>query len=143
MDGVITYLNTDLDLVSDDDPTPLASALESGGVFPLHITRGEDGQWYATFETEEQYSEPEANIAAMLAAVESLDASLRSVWAGCSLREFNIGYDCGLEPWAFNQGLSSETLRRMSAAGASLRVTLYPDRDQNQPIEAPQQSCGA
>ena len=140
MDGVITYLNTDLDLISDSDLTALASALETGGVFPLHVTRGEDGRCYATFETDEQHTEPEANIAAMLTVVESLDASLRSVWAGCSLREFNIGYDCGLEPWAFNQGLSSETLRRIAAAGASLRVTLYPDRDQSTPTEAPQQT---
>ena len=44
------------------------------------------------------------------------------------LREFNIGYDCGEEPWAFNQGLSAETLRRVAAVKASLRWTLYPDR---------------
>ena len=140
MDGLITYLNTDLDLISDSDLTALASALETGGVFPLHVTRGEDGRWYATFETDKQHTEPEANIAAMLTVVESLDASLRSAWARCSLRVFDIGYDCGLEPWGFNQALSSETLRRIAAAGASLRVTLYPDRDQSTPTEAPQQT---
>jgi hypothetical protein len=62
----------------------------------------------------------------MLAVVEALDPPLRSVWAGCSRREFNVGYDCGLEPWAFSQGLSAEILGRMASAGASLRVTLYP-----------------
>ncbi len=133
MDGLITYLNTDLDLTSDEGLTALAAALEAGGVPPLHVTKGDDGRWYATFETDEQHSQPEPNIGAMLAAVESLAPPLRSVWAGCSRREFNIGYDCGLEPWAFNQGLSAELLGRMAAAGVSLRVTLYPDRERGRP----------
>jgi hypothetical protein len=130
VDGVISYLNTDLDLTSADDLTALAAVFEAGGVFPLHVTRGEDGLWYATFEVLDQHTEPEPNIAALLAVVESLPGPLRLTWAGCSRREFNIGYDCGPEPWAFNQGLSAELLGRMAAAGASLRVTLYPDREQ-------------
>jgi hypothetical protein len=128
VDGVIGYLNTDLDLTSADDLTALAASFEAGGMLPLHVTRGDDGLWYACFETDEQHTEPEPNIAAMLGVVEVLAPNLRSVWAGCSRREFNIGYDCGPEPWAFNQGLSSELLGRMAAAGASLRWTLYPDR---------------
>jgi hypothetical protein len=75
------------------------------------------------------HTEPEPNIATVLAAVESLAPPLRAVWSGCSLREFNIGYDCGREPWAFNQGLSAEVLGRIAAVGASLRWTLYPDRE--------------
>ena len=129
MDGVIGYLNTDLDLISPDDPTVLTAALKKGGVLPLASpTRGDDQQWYAVFETDERYSEPEPNIAAMLAVVETLDPPLRSAWEGCSQREFNIGYDCGREPWAFNQRLSVSLLGRMASAGASLRVTIYPDR---------------
>ncbi len=142
MDGDITYLNTDLDLVSAEDLTALGAAFEAAGVPPMHVTRGEDGLWYARFETDEQYTEPESNIAAMLTSVEALAPSLRSAWAGCSLREFNIGYDCGLRPWAFNQGLSAALLGRMAAAGVSLRVTLYPDREPCTPNQ-PSQSDGA
>jgi hypothetical protein len=143
MDGLIQYRNTDLDLASAEDLTALAAAFEAGGVPPLHVTRGEDEQWYACFETDEQYNEPEPNIAAMLDVVEALAPPLRSAWAACSLREFNIGYDCGLEPWAFNQGLSAEILGRIAAAGASLRVTLYPDRDLPSPKEPLQETGGA
>jgi hypothetical protein len=128
VDTTICYLNTDLDLTSAEDPTALAAAFEVGGIPPLHVTQGADGLWYATFETSAQFAEPEPNIAAMLAIVESLALSLRSVWDGCTRREFNIGYECGAEPWAFDQGLPAELLGRMAAAGASLRVTLYPDR---------------
>jgi hypothetical protein len=133
MDGVIGYLNTDLELSSAEDLTALASAFEAAGVLPLHVTLGEDGLWHACFETGEEHAEPEPNIAAVLAVVEKLAPSLRSVWARCSLREFNVGYDCGLEPWAFNQGLSAELLGRMAEAGTCLRLTLYPDRGPDTP----------
>ena len=126
MDDTIRYLNTDLDITSSEDPTALVAAFEAKGVFPLNVTRGEDGLWYATFETDEQHVEPEPNIDSMMEVIESLPEQLRTVWADCTQREFNIGYDCGDKPWAFNQGLSSHLLGRMAAAGASLQITLYP-----------------
>jgi hypothetical protein len=129
----IRYLNTDLDLTSAGDLTALAAAFEARGMLPLHVTRGEDGLWYATFETGEQHEEPEPNIAALIAVVESLAEPQRAVWAGCARREFNIGYDCGGAPRAFDQGLSSELLGRVAAAGASLRITLYPPESASKP----------
>lgn len=129
MDNTITYLNTDLVLIGPDDLTELAQALEAGGVPPLYDPQSSDGKWYANFETEEQHSEPDSNISQMLSVIESLAQPLLDVWRHCTLREFNIGYDCGAEPWAFNHGLSTELLQRLGAVGASLRITLYPDRD--------------
>jgi hypothetical protein len=139
----ICYLNTDLDLTSADDLTALAAAFERGGVPPLHVTHGADALWYATFETSAQFAEPEPNIRAILAVVESLARPLRSMWDGCTRREFNIGYDCGDEPWAFTQGLPADLLGRMAAAGASLRVTLYPDGEPAAPNHLPQETGGS
>lgn len=133
MDHSICYLNTDLDLTSADDLTALATAFEVEGIPPLHLTHAADGLWHATFETSVQFAEPEPNIAAMLTVIESLAQQLRTVWNRCTQREFNIGYDCGGEPWAFNQGLSAELLGRMGAASTSLRLTLYPDREPARP----------
>jgi hypothetical protein len=48
------------------------------------VIKADDGRWHARFETREQHTEPESNIAAMLAVVDVV------------------------------------------AAGASLRITLYP-----------------
>jgi hypothetical protein len=125
---VIRYINTDLDLVASVPLDDLVASLESLGVFPLHVTLGDDGLWYCTLETENDHNEPEPNIAAMLSAIESLPAGAMKIWNDCAKREFNIGYDCGDEPWAFNQGLSNETLRRMAECGSTFRVTLYPFR---------------
>lgn len=133
MDGTISYVNTDLDLISSDELTALAAVFESRGLFSLHVTHRDDGLWYAIFETEDQHTEPESNIAAMVAVAEALAEPHRSMWLACAQREFNIGYDCGTTPWAFTQGLSSPLLARLAAVGASLRVTLYPEREPDTP----------
>lgn len=143
MDGTISYLNTDLDLISSDELTALVGVFESRGVFPLHVMYRDDGLWYATFETQDEHTEPEPNIAAMVVVVESLAEPHRSMWLGCTRREFNIGYDCGAEPWAFNQELSSGLLGRIAGVGASLRVTLYPDRVQGTPSKSLHVTGGA
>jgi hypothetical protein len=124
----ILYLNTDLDLIAACDLTPLASALDARGVFPLHVTLGGGDLWYSTLEvsTDVEPREPEATIRIMLDAIESIDGEAKHIWQACSTREFNIGYDCGDEPWAFNNGLTNSTLQRMASVGATLRITLYP-----------------
>lgn len=132
MDDTIQYLNTDLEITSPDDLTSLASALASRGMYPLlEAMKGDDAVWHAKFETDHCFEVPEPNIAAMVGAVESLEEPLRQAWFRCSVREFNIGYDCGSKPWAFNQALSAELLGRMAAIGASLRLTLYPPERTN------------
>jgi hypothetical protein len=125
----IQYLNTDLDLVAPISLTPLISHFESAEVRPLAPTLGDDGNWYVTFETVEPFDEPDRNIVAMLCAIESASGEARTCWDSCTKREFNVGYDCGDEPWSFNQGLSNETLRRMADCGATFRITLYPFRE--------------
>ena len=132
LDGceMIRYLNTDLDLNADFSLSSLARALESKGVFALHAEERDDGLWYATFEIEGEHDdelhEPEFTLNTMLNAINELGDDDRSSLKNCSLCEFNIGYDCGDEPWAFNNGITNPTLRRMATLGASLRITLYP-----------------
>ena len=123
-------LNTDMDLQSPSDLMPLVRTLEARGLCALHVARGDDGLWRATLETEAQYRDPAANIAALLAAVEELPEPAADSWRACTLREFNIGYDCGRQPHAFSQSLPVEILRGMSSLGATLRVTLYPEDEQ-------------
>jgi hypothetical protein len=139
MDGKIQYLNTDLDLIGPEDLTPLADALAARGVFPLSPPAGaDDGRWHCTLEIEDCVAgpgyDPEYTIRVMLAAIEGVlgpkgDARAAAQWQSCTLREFNIGYDCGAEPWAFNQGLSNDTLRQIAACGGTLRWTLYTVRE--------------
>jgi hypothetical protein len=132
LDDSIKYLNTDLDLASAGDLTALTEAFNASGAFPLHLTHDDDGLWHATIEVNQDADdvkpcEPDLHIGAMLAIVESFGELLRADWSTCTLREFNIGYNCGKRPWAFNQGLSSRIIERIAAVGASIRITIYPE----------------
>ena len=107
MTSKIRYLNTDLELISETDVSPLVDVFESSGVGLLHLTRG-DNSWHASLETAQQYDDPETTIAQMLTVMESLDDSLRAIWYGCTQREFDIGYEGGQAPRSFKQTLSSQ-----------------------------------
>jgi hypothetical protein len=120
----IQYLNTDLDLVSSCSLNALCAEITARKLCG-NVTRGEDGLWYAMFE-DVNAEEPEPNIKNLLNALDRLSPETAETLRQCNKIEFNIGYDCGDEPWSFNQGLSHNTLRRIVEHGASLRVTLYP-----------------
>lgn len=121
----IRYLNTDLDLRSAEDLSSLAAELGARGLLVLDVFAEED-RWKARFEADSDHEEPEDHIAQMLDAIDSLSAPARALWQRCDLREFNIGFDCGTEPWAFNLGLSPPLLKRLAVHDAALRLTLYP-----------------
>lgn len=128
MKGKIHYINTDLDLRSIEDLTGLATVLESRALSPLHMAQDEDGSWFALFETNDHFAEPEQTIAKMLDVIEALAPAQKAIWSRCTLKEFHIGYACGDDAEAFTQGLSSEVVGRIAAANASLRFTLYPNK---------------
>ena len=91
------YLNTDLDLVCDIDPA-LVSEFESRDLF-VHV-RHEGEQFHVLCEAHNA-PEPEPNIETLLDAIDALPVAARAIWNRCSLREFNVGYNCGDDPHSF------------------------------------------
>ncbi len=130
MKETVRYLNTDLDLIAEQDLTLLVQALEASGFYSLHAGVGDDGKWYATLEINEAADEalhlrqPELTIVAMLDAIEALDASARALWDACMSKTLDIGYQCGDGVRVRNE-LTNATLSRMSALGMGMFITLY------------------
>lgn len=122
----IRYLTTDLDLRASFDLAPLADALTQLGLLGRHQGPLPNGSWSAQFASAVWLSEPDSDIGAMLTAIEALNEPNKRLWAACTSRDFDIGYDCGDTPWGFNQQLLPATLARMGAIGASLLITIYP-----------------
>ena len=124
------YINTDLDLKAAFDLKPLTDALEALGVLPLHNPQLYEGDWSVTLETEQNYEDPEANITAMLDAIDALEGQPLVLWNECNNRVFDIGYKCGGIPYCLRNELSNGALLRIAQAGAELRVTIYGTGDQ-------------
>ena len=64
-------------------------------MFVLHCQQEDSGTWQARLETHVQHPSPEQNILAILDEIERLPEDLREIWAGCSQRNFSLGYECG------------------------------------------------
>src|SRR5207249_2612119 len=112
------------------DLTPLTGRFEEEDFITLYVDQREDQRWYATLESGGiGFRDPESNISDILTVVEGFTDSARADWEACSERIFDIGYNCGTEPARFIQVISTETLRRMANAGATLKITLYPPPD--------------
>ena len=127
---------------SYDDPEPevaaMLAAVEADGCEPYDGPEPEVAAMLAAVEADgcEPNDGPEPAVAAMLAAVEALDPPERAAWDGCSRREFDIAYDCGVRPFSVRHDLSAGMLARLAAAGGSLRLTLYAlDPKEIQPAE--------
>lgn len=122
------YLNTDLMLVSNEDPTVLVQALEADGVAPLWVQQESSACWRMCFETGACLNQPDSTIERLLAAIEALEGEARRLWAACRLREFDIGYQCGKSktPLSLTHVITIDLLQRIAAVNGQIRITLYP-----------------
>ena len=144
MQATTRYLNTDLDLIAEQDLTLLVQALEASGFYSLHAGVGDDGKWYATLEVNEAADEalhlrqPELTIVAMLDAIEALDTTARALWDACMSKTLDIGYQCG-DGTRVRNALTNATLTRMTALGVDVYISLYPCESDNIAESVPQQ----
>jgi len=131
---MIHYRNTDIDLEAPFDLTELTTILSGRGLMVLAAYLSEDGLWRATLEADYELidskahgQEPERTTHALLSVVESLQGDAKELWNGCSRRVFDLGFDCGKEPWPLFCEVAPESLARIAAVGAELRITMYQE----------------
>ncbi len=66
-----------------------------------------------------------------LGAIETLPESVLAIWSACSARVFDYGFDGGFESVPIHIDIPASVLSRASKLGLSLRVTVYPFREDN------------
>lgn len=124
------YANTDFDLKSESSFDILNRELSSR-CHGLHYTHGDDGHYYACFESDDDgemsESGAERDILLIVNALNMLSDAAKAELDTCYLREFNIGFHCG-DSWAFMHSLPHNAVAAVSDVGCSLAVTLYPMR---------------
>jgi len=118
----IKFLNVDLDVSSKHSIRELTSHLINHGLY--NLSEPQDGT--ACYELDEPTSSANGALSLMLDVLEKLPPDALRAWKTSTRREFNLGFDCGTEPWAFNEPIEPEIVRRISALGGCFRITLYP-----------------
>lgn len=130
------FLNVDLDLRSEVELGCLLTALAPDTV----LLRHEGG--HAVLELgDPAHRSMESTLAALWTLIERLPADARAVWAQCTTRVFDAGFESVLVPGDSGQvyeGLVSPgTLRRIAGLDAGLLVTVYPSAGGTSRPQAP------
>ncbi len=120
----IRYLNTDLELESTQDLTPIVDCF---GDKLINLYNGKRLEHYlATFEVADITENPDLTINSLCTLIEELEPSTRKLWDQCFLKVFDIGYEGGTNHKSYTSEIKNETLKRISELGANMRITVYP-----------------
>ena len=120
----IQFLNVDLEIESKQDISKLVADLEKTAMM-LHYDK-DDTRQLARIEANIDVSSPDKAINHLCELVESCSRNALKQWLTCTKRTFDIGFQSGSKPKCFNQALHADTLLRISALGAGIEITLYP-----------------
>lgn len=115
------FLNIDLDIESNTDISLLVDELS------VHLSKLSchecQGIYRASFEPHQHDIENIIN--EYVSAITSLSANGVNLWEGCSKREFNIGFQSGSHPKAYETAISQEVLKKILSVNGQLSITLY------------------
>jgi len=121
------FLNVDLDIESRSDLTVLETELGRN----VHVLGGgpvSPGCFLLRLETSPQFKTPDETICAFCSLLEKLSPKAKRAWRSAHKKEFDVGHDIVRGQLASQFSLRTETLKRMSALGATLGITFYNHR---------------
>lgn len=123
------FINTDLDIVSKVDLSPLATFFEDlAMVFNNHH---HNGQNHLTLELNCREGScertAEETIQEFSDLLKTMPQNLRTIWDECDVRQLDMGFDSFVEPkFTHRSDLSPKVLRLAADLNATVRVTIYP-----------------
>ena len=122
----IQFLNVDLEIESHRNLQPI---VDSFGDDAVNLYCGQArGHYLATFETSNTEADPDSIVSYFCMLVKALDGEAKELWDTAFTKVFDIGYESVLEArsYSYSSEIRAETIERVAALGASLRVTIYP-----------------
>jgi hypothetical protein len=117
------FLNVDLQIESSSSLKSLVTALGSA-VYPLYCGKIK-GKHFLSVEISAEFHTPDEVAMALCRAVERLAPRGREKWNQAERREFNVGYDLLAGVFSVGVSLLPETVRRITALGATVGFTCY------------------
>ncbi|MFH1778268.1 MAG: hypothetical protein ABH952_12060 [Candidatus Omnitrophota bacterium] len=123
----IEYLNTDLNIKSAKPFKKLNTFLTGKKLLSLHYGKVK-GEWWGTYAIcNPQYKTPKKTIEIFLKELSQMGETIRKQWDQCNLKEFDIGYECGQKPGAFNNEIPKDILGKLIELDIGIRITIYPE----------------
>jgi len=123
-DSETQFRNVDLEVSSASDLGWLVEELGED-VTKLYCGPAQ-GHFLATFEANHVVGDPDELIGFFCGLIEALPGDRQRAWGQAFLKIFNIGYDAGYEPRAYQSDLRPDTVAAIAGVGASVRITIYP-----------------
>lgn len=121
------FLNVDLEVVSKVDPTPLAEVL--GDKVSLHYCGRSDRNYLAAFGGCCATPSLARKLAMFCDLLDALPPSAAEVWRQALRRTFDIGISSGTSRPAMAIRIPPAMLKRITALGATIAITVYPVMD--------------
>lgn len=125
MDRDLRYLNTDFELMSSSDLTPI---VESFSEDVIVLYNGKWGKYYkAIFESPaESSSDPNEIISYFNELVTSFDEEAITLYDSCFSKIFDIGFEAGSSKVVCYSELRERTICILAELKARIGVTVYP-----------------
>ncbi len=118
------YLNVDLVVSSKEELMPI---VESFGKDVVTLFNGEWAEHYrAVFEIAGSHAAANEDIGYFCSLIDSLEGKAKDLWQAAYSREFDVGFESGVQGERAYVSVQSAIVKRVAEVGASISITLYP-----------------
>ena len=118
------FRNVDLDIESRSDLAILAAEV-GRNVINLGPGPVSPGCFLLRLEMGPEYKTPDEVICVFCSLLERLSPKAKRVWRSAHKKEFDVGHEAVAGQPGSHFSLRTETLKRLSALGATLGITFY------------------
>ena len=126
---VPNFCNVDLDVESQFDLTALETELGQN-VIVLGPGPVSPGCFLLRLEITPEYKTPDDTICAFCSLLERLSPKAKRAWRSAHKKEFDVGHEVVEGQLGSQFSLRTETLKRLSALGATLGITFYHSKSE-------------
>lgn len=120
------FINVDLDIESKYDISPIIRDF-GDKVFILNDEPYSEGSYNLSVELNDSWcqQEPEGLILGYIELIKNFSDDAKDAWNKAHKKAFDLGYECGFQPYSINNELSANTINAVTSVGASVIFTLY------------------
>ena len=120
------FLNVDLDIESKYDISPIVRDF-GDRVFILNNEPYSQESYNLSVELNDSWcqQDPEGLILSYIELIKNFSDDAKDAWNKAHKKAFDLGYECGFQPYSINNELSTNTISAVASVGASVIFTLY------------------